>query len=168
MRAQFNKVGAGSGYHLILHPNVATGGHDQRSPEPGNADGEPAGGDLPDDQHQLVVGPDQQPGDNRPTPRTSPIYLSNDVLLVQGGGCCVIGYHGTRAAGNGGGNGGSNGNAVVQTFAWGVVGAPWHVPPSSGLAEPDRLGAAGHPRASATRLPSGPTTPSSTTPCSHG
>ncbi|MGZ4182749.1 MAG: hypothetical protein ACXVUL_18935 [Solirubrobacteraceae bacterium] len=76
-----------------------------------------------------------------------PIYVSNDVLLVQDGGCCVIGYHGTRAAGNGGGNGGSNGNAVVQTFARASWVRPGDLPSSAGIAEPDRLGATGHPRA---------------------
>jgi hypothetical protein len=32
--------------------------------------------------------------------------------------CCVIGFHGTRAAGRGNGSNNSNGNSKVQTFAW--------------------------------------------------
>jgi hypothetical protein len=49
------------------------------------------------------------------------IYLTDNVLLYEGNNvanCCVIGYHGTRAAGNGSGSTNSNGNANVQTFAW--------------------------------------------------
>jgi hypothetical protein len=57
--------------------------------------------------------------ENKADPTHLPIYLSNDVLLQEGGGgCCVIGFHGTRATGYGVGNSNSNGNAVVQTFAW--------------------------------------------------
>jgi hypothetical protein len=54
-------------------------------------------------------------------PTHLPIYLTNSVMLYEGhdvSNCCVIGYHGTRAAGLGGGSANSNGNAVVQTFAW--------------------------------------------------
>ena len=118
MRAQFDKVGAGSPYHLILHPNVL-----------------PAVTlDVPQNQGVMRVSPQ---GVVFPTininywaaqinnlektadPTHLPIYLSNGVLLqTGGGGCCVIGFHGTRAAGLGVGNANSNGNAVVQTFAW--------------------------------------------------
>jgi hypothetical protein len=119
MRAQFNKVGAASNYHLVLHPNVL-----------------PAVTiNVPNNQGTLiksgrgVVGADiniswwsgqinnlEQSAD----PTHLPIYLTDQVLLYQGspGNCCVIGYHGTRAAGYGGGSANSNGNAVVQTFAW--------------------------------------------------
>ncbi|MDE3110549.1 MAG: hypothetical protein KGL02_11485, partial [Acidobacteriota bacterium] len=54
-------------------------------------------------------------------PTHLPVYLTNDVLLYEGHNvlnCCVIGYHGTKAVGNGAGSTNSNGNAVVQTFAW--------------------------------------------------
>jgi hypothetical protein len=54
-------------------------------------------------------------------PTHLPIYLTDNVLLHIGSNvlnCCVIGFHGTRAAGYGGGSNNSNGNAVVQTFAW--------------------------------------------------
>jgi hypothetical protein len=49
------------------------------------------------------------------------IFLTDNVMLYEGKdvlNCCIIGYHGTKAAGNGSGNTGSNGNASVQTFAW--------------------------------------------------
>jgi hypothetical protein len=119
MRAQFNRTGS-SGYHLMLHPNVL-----------------PAVTiDVPSNQGVLlqsgrgVVFADisiswwsaqinnlEQSADATHLP----IYLTDNVLLHIGSNvlnCCVIGFHGTRAAGLGGGNGGSNGNAVVQTFAW--------------------------------------------------
>jgi hypothetical protein len=119
MRAQFNKTGT-SPYHLILHPNVL-----------------PAVTiDVPSNQGTLlqsgrgVVFADvniswwsshinnlEQSAD----PTHLPLYLTSDVLLHIGQNvlnCCVLGYHGTRAAGSGGGSGGSNGNAPVQTFAW--------------------------------------------------
>jgi hypothetical protein len=119
MRAQFNKTG-GSGYHVILHPNVLP----------------PVTIDVPSNQGTLLVSGRgvvfadiniswwaahinqlEQSADATHLP----IYLTNNVLLHIGKdvlNCCVIGFHGTRAAGLGGGNAGSNGNAVVQTFAW--------------------------------------------------
>jgi len=119
MRAQFNKTG-GSGYHVILHPNVLP----------------TVTIDVPSNQGTLLVSGRgvvfadiniswwsahinqlEQSADATHLP----IYLTNNVLLHIGKdvlNCCVIGYHGTRAAGLGGGNAGSNGNAVVQTFAW--------------------------------------------------
>jgi len=131
MRAQFNKVGAASTYHLMLHPNVL-----------------PAVTiNVPANQGTLVESPQ---GVIFPTINYSwwssrinnleqsanathlPIYLSNDVLLTDKGSCCVIGFHGTRASGLGGGNGGSNGNAVVQTFAWASWVRPGTYPRVSG------------------------------------
>ncbi|MCW2964361.1 MAG: hypothetical protein JWO17_1613 [Actinomycetia bacterium] len=120
MRAQFNQVGKKSGYHLILQPNVL-----------------PAVTiDVPQNQGTLiqsgrgVVGANIniswwssqiQNLESTADPTHLPLYLTNQVLLFIGspGNCCVIGYHGTRAAGYGGGSANSNGNAVVQTFAWG-------------------------------------------------
>ena len=119
MRAQFDRTGA-SPYHLILHPNVL-----------------PAVTiDVPQNQGVLLesgrgvifadiniswwsaqINQLEQSADATHLP----IYLTNNVLLYIGQNvlnCCVIGYHGTRAAGNGGGSNNSNGNAVVQTFAW--------------------------------------------------
>jgi hypothetical protein len=119
MRAQFNKTGS-SGYHVMFHPNVL-----------------PAVKiDVPNNQGVLlksgrgVIFADvnitwwaaqinnlEQSADATHLP----IYLTNNVLLHIGKNvfnCCVIGFHGTRAAGSGGGSTSSNGNAVVQTFAW--------------------------------------------------
>jgi hypothetical protein len=119
MRAQFNKTGS-SNYHLILHPNVL-----------------PAVTiDVPSNQGTLlqsgrgVVFADIniswwaakiQNLTTSADPTHLPIYLTDNVLLHIGqdvGNCCVIGFHGTRAAGNGDGSSNSNGNAKVQTFAW--------------------------------------------------
>ena len=117
MRAQFNKVGAGSGYHLILHPNVLPAVTINVPQNQGTLMQSPQGVIFPAINISWWSGQINNLEQSADATHL-PIYLSNDVLLVQGGGCCVIGYHGTRAAGNGGGNGGSNGNAVVQTFAW--------------------------------------------------
>jgi len=119
MRAQFNKTGP-SPYHLILHPNVL-----------------PAVTiSVPDNQGVLlqsgrgVIFADVditwwssqiQNLETQADPTHLPIYLTNNVLLHVGKNvfnCCVIGFHGTRAAGFGAGSTNSNGNAKVQTFAW--------------------------------------------------
>jgi hypothetical protein len=132
MRAQFNKTGSRSPYHLILHPNLLP----------------PVTIDVPSNQGTLVQSPQ---GVVFPTisiswwsshinnlertadPTHLPIYLSNDVLLTDNkGNCCTIGYHGTRAAGSGGGSGNSNGNAAVQTFAWASWVRPGTYPRVSG------------------------------------
>jgi len=119
MRAQFNRVGKSSSYHVILHPNVL-----------------PAVTiDVPNNQGILiksgrgVIGADINVSwwsgqiknlENSADPTHLPIYLTNQVLLYSGSpdNCCIIGYHGTRATGYGTGSANSNGNAVVQTFAW--------------------------------------------------
>jgi len=119
MRAQFNQTGS-SGYHLILHPNVLP----------------TVTIDVPSNQGVLlesgrgVIFADIniswwssqiQNLESTADATHLPIYLTNNVLLHIGSNvfnCCVIGYHGTRAAGNGSGSTESNGNAVVQTFAW--------------------------------------------------
>lgn len=47
--------------------------------------------------------------------------MTDNVLLHVGPNifnCCVIGFQGTRAVGNGGGSTNSQANAKVQTFAW--------------------------------------------------
>ena len=119
MRAQFNKTGK-SGYHLILHPNV-----------------QPAVTiNVPSNQGTLLVSgrgvvfadiditwwsAQIQNLETSADPTHLPIYLTNNVLLHIGRSitnCCVIGFHGTRAAGRGNGSNNSNGNAKVQTFAW--------------------------------------------------
>jgi hypothetical protein len=127
MRAQFGKAGKTSDYHLILQPHVL-----------------PAVTiDVPQNQGTLlqsgrgVVFADinlswwssqinnlEQSAD----PTHLPVYLTNNVMLYEGQSiynCCVIGYHGTRAAGSGGGNAGG---------------------PLLPTGRRHRLGAAGHPR----------------------
>jgi hypothetical protein len=119
MRAQFNQTG-GSGYHLMLHPNVLP----------------TVTIDVPSNQGVLlqsgrgVIFADIsinwwaaqiQNLETSADPTHLPIYLTDSVLLHIGSNvfnCCVIGFHGTRASGFGGGSNNSNGNAKVQTFAW--------------------------------------------------
>jgi hypothetical protein len=119
MRAQFNKTGT-SPYHLILHPNILP----------------PVTINVPQNQGTLlqsgrgVVFADIDIGwwsaqiqnlETKADPTHLALYLTDSVLLFEGKNvlnCCVIGYHGTRAVGNGGGSGNTNGNANVQTFAW--------------------------------------------------
>jgi hypothetical protein len=119
MRAQFNETG-GSPYHVILHPNVLPS----------------VTIDIPSNQGTLlqsgrgVIFADVniswwaskiQNLESKADPTHLPVYLTNDVLLHIGPditNCCVIGFHGSRAAGYGDGNTNSNGNAPVQTFAW--------------------------------------------------
>ncbi|MHB8641573.1 MAG: hypothetical protein ACYDA3_01620 [Gaiellaceae bacterium] len=118
MRAQFNKTGS-SNYHVYLHPNVRP----------------TVTLDIP--QNQAVVSVSGrgvvfvrvniswwsshiQNLETSADPTHFAVYLTSNVLLYIGApvNCCVIGYHGTRAAGSGGGSNNSNGNARVQTFAW--------------------------------------------------
>jgi len=119
MRAQFNKTGT-SNYHLHLNPHQLP----------------PVVINVPANQGTLLVSgrgvvfADVDIGwwsaqiNNLETKADAthlPVFLTNNVLLFEGKNvlnCCVIGYHGTRAAGNGGGSSNSNGNATVQTFAW--------------------------------------------------
>ena len=119
MRAQFNMTGS-SPYHLNLHPNTLP----------------PVTINVPKNRGTLlqsgrgVIFADINISwwsaqimnlETTANPTHLPLYLTNNVMLYEGSNvlnCCVIGYHGTRAAGNGGGSNNSNGNAVVQTFAW--------------------------------------------------
>jgi hypothetical protein len=120
MRAQFNKTGA-SNYHLILHPHVLPA---VTINVPQNLGTQLVSG-------RGVVFADVDIGwwssqiqnlETQADPTHLALYLTNNVMLYTGnaiGNCCVIGYHGTKAAGNGAGRSKSNGNAAVQTFAWG-------------------------------------------------
>jgi hypothetical protein len=117
MRAQFNKTGSSS-YHVKLSPNVLP----------------PVTINVPSNQGTLllsgrgVVFGDIDIGwwsaqiknlETKADPTHLAIYLTDSVMLYEGKdvlNCCVIGYHGTQAAGGGSTN--SNGNAKVQTFAW--------------------------------------------------
>lgn len=123
MRAQFNKVGAQSTYHLRLHANVL----------PAVTVDVPSNQGALEQSPQGIVFPVIDAGwwsaqinnlEQSADATHLPIYLSNDVLLQDKGGCCIIGFHGVHASGLGGASGGSNGNAVVQTFAW----ASWVTP----------------------------------------
>jgi len=136
MRAQFNKTGAGSNYHVILHPNVLPAVTINVPSNQGTLLQSGRGvifADINISWWSAQINQLEQSADATHLP----IYLTDSVLLHIGKdvtNCCVIGYHGTRAAGLGGGNAGSNGNAVVQTFAW----ASWVRPgiyarPSGGL-----------------------------------
>ena len=119
MRAQFNKTGS-SDYHVILHPNVM-----------------PAVViNVPSNQGTLLVSgrgvvfadiniswwaSQIQNLETKADSTHLPVYLTNNVLLHIGPNifnCCVIGFHGTDAAGTRNGYGKSNGNAPIQTFAW--------------------------------------------------
>lgn len=116
MRAQFNKTGSSS-YHVILHPNLL-----------------PAVTiNVPRNQGTLLVSgrgvifagvnigwwaAQIQNLTTSADPTHLPVYLTDDVLLLSGLNCCVIGFHGTRGVGNGNGSSNSNGNAKVQTFSW--------------------------------------------------
>ena len=120
MRAQFNRTGSGSGYHLMLHANVL----------PAVTINVPSNQGVLMQSGRGVVFADIniswwsaqiQNLETQADPTHLAVYLTNNVLLHIGPSvfnCCVIGYHGTRAAGNGGGSTHTNGNAVVQTFAW--------------------------------------------------
>ncbi len=119
MRAQFNQTGA-SGYHLILHPNVLPAVTINVPSNQGTLLQSGRGVIFADINISWWSGQIQNL-ETSADPTHLPIYLTNNVLLHIGQNifnCCVIGYHGTRAAGNGGGSNNSNGNAVVQTFAW--------------------------------------------------
>jgi hypothetical protein len=116
MRAQFNQTGT-SGYHLILHPNVLPA---VTINVPNNQGGlfQSGRGVIFAEININWWAAQIQNLESTADATHLPIYLTNNVLLKIGAGCCVIGFHGTRAAGLGNGSTNSNGNAVVQTFAW--------------------------------------------------
>jgi hypothetical protein len=121
MRAQFNRTGSGSPYHVILHPNVLP----------------PVTVDVPQEHGTLLqsgrgvvfadVGiawwsAEIQNLIAHADATHLPLYLTSNVMLYTGKSvfnCCVIGYHGANVVvGHSSGNTNSNGNAPVQTFAW--------------------------------------------------
>ncbi|CAM3682961.1 hypothetical protein [Pelomonas saccharophila] len=119
MRAQFNQAGQSS-YHLILLPNVL----------PAVTISVPANQGTLRQSGRGVVFADVDIGwwssqinnlRNQADPTHLAMFLTDNVMLYDGNNpsnCCVIGYHGTKATGNGGGSTNSNGNAEVQTFVW--------------------------------------------------
>jgi hypothetical protein len=124
MRAQFNQVGADNPYHLILQPNVLPAVTLNVPHNQGVLRESPQGVIFPTINYSWWASQIKNL-ESTADPTHLPIYLSNGVLLqTAGGGCCVIGFHGTRATGLGTGNANSNGNAAVQTFAW----ASWIMP----------------------------------------
>jgi hypothetical protein len=120
MRAQFNHTG-GSGYHVILHPNVL-----------------PAVTiNVPSTKGTLILGARGlvwadidlmwwatriQQLNSTADPTHLPLYLTNDVYLHIGPNifnCCVIGFHGaSEVPGHGTGNTHGAGNQALQTYAW--------------------------------------------------
>jgi hypothetical protein len=119
MRAQFNMTGASS-YHLMLHPNVLPAVTINVPNNQGTLL-ESGRGVIFADINITWWSAQIQQIETSSDPTHLPIYLTNNVLLHIGKNvlnCCVIGFHGTRAAGLGGGSNNSNGNAKVQTFAW--------------------------------------------------
>ncbi|HEX6543561.1 MAG TPA: hypothetical protein VF040_17515, partial [Ktedonobacterales bacterium] len=120
MRAQFNQTGASSTYHLILHPNVLPA-VTINVPQNQGTLLQSGRGVVFADINISWWSSQIQNLESTADATHLPIYLTDNVLLHIGKNifnCCVIGYHGTRAAGSGDGNTNSNGNAVVQTFAW--------------------------------------------------
>ena len=85
MRAQFNKVGAGSGYHLILHPNVLPAVTINVPQNQGTLMESPQGVIFPTINISWWSGQINNLEQSANATHL-PIYLSNDVLLVQGGG----------------------------------------------------------------------------------
>jgi len=119
MRAQFNKTGS-SNYHLKLNPNVLPAVTINVPVNQGTLLQSGRGVIFADISISWWAAQIQNL-ETSADPTHLPVYLTNNVLLHIGQNvlnCCVIGFHGTRAAGNGGGSNNSNGNAVVQTFAW--------------------------------------------------
>lgn len=119
MRAQFNMTGS-SNYHLILHPNVLPTVTINVPQNQGTLLQSGRGVIFADISISWWAAQIQNL-ETKADPTHLPVYLTNNVLLHIGNNvlnCCVIGFHGTRAAGNGGGSNNSNGNAEVQTFAW--------------------------------------------------
>lgn len=127
MRAQFNQVGD-SPYHLLLHPNVLPPVTLNVPHNQGILRESPQGVIFPTINYSWWASQINNL-ESTADPTHLPIYLSNDVLLqTGGGGCCVIGFHGTKSR-----SGGSNGNAVVQTFAWASWIRPGTYPRRAGL-----------------------------------
>jgi hypothetical protein len=113
MRAQFNQVGRSNPYHVILQPHVLPAVTLNVPHNQGILRTSPQGVVFPTLNYSWWAAQINNL-ESTADPTHLPIYLSNGVLLqTGGGGCCVIGFHGTKSR-----SGGSNGNTVQQTFAW--------------------------------------------------
>jgi hypothetical protein len=119
MRAQFNKTGS-SNYHLRLNPNVMPAVTINVPSNQGTLL-QSGRGVIFADVNISWWSAQIQNLETTANPTHLPIYLTDSVLLHIGPNifnCCVIGYHGTKAAGRRLGNGKSEGNTKLQTFAW--------------------------------------------------
>jgi len=119
MRAQFNQTGSSS-YHLNLNPNILPAVTINVPSNQGTLLRSGRGVIFADINISWWAAQIQNL-ETSADPTHLAIYLTDNVLLHIGKNifnCCVIGFHGTRAAGSGGGSNNSNGNAKVQTFAW--------------------------------------------------
>jgi hypothetical protein len=115
MRSQFN---TGGDYHLILHPNILPA-VTINVPQNQGTLLQSGRGVIFADINISWWASQIKNLETQADPTHLPLYLTDNVLLHIGPNifnCCVIGFHGTKARGNGGAK--SNGNAVVQTFAW--------------------------------------------------
>jgi hypothetical protein len=133
MRSQFN---TGGDYHLILHPNVLPAVTINVPSNQGTLLQSGRGVVFADINISWWASQIQNL-ETTADPTHLPLYLTDNVLLHIGKdifNCCVIGFHGTRAAGGGGGSNNSNGNAKVQTFAWASYMSPGiYARPNGGL-----------------------------------
>ena len=76
-------------------------------------------------------------GQGHTDPTHLPIFLTNNVMLNQGAGCCIIGYHGASVAvGNGSGATSGQGSQGVQTFAYSAYTTPGTFGDGHGGADP--------------------------------
>jgi len=123
MRAQFNKTGTSS-YHLYLHPNVLPA-VTINVPQNQGTLLQSGPGVIFADVNIVWWSSQIQNLITKADPTHLALYLTDDVLLFTGKdvlNCCVIGYHGTRASGNG--NGSSNSLRAAKRRH--RVGAPGH------------------------------------------
>jgi hypothetical protein len=115
MRAQFNKTGSGSTYHLRLHANVLPAVTINVPSNQGTLL-QSGRGVIFADVNISWWGSQMKNLMTKADPTHLPLYLTSDVLLHIGPdifNCCVIGFHGAQTQ-----NTKSQGNAKIQTFAW--------------------------------------------------
>ena len=76
-------------------------------------------------------------GQGHTDPTHLPIFLTDNVMLNQGAGCCIIGYHGASVAvGYGSGATSGQGRQGVQTFAYSAYTTPGTFGDGNGGADP--------------------------------
>ena len=156
MRAQFNKTGRAA-TTCILHPNVLPAVTINVPAEPGLLL-QSGRGVIFADVNISWWAAQIKNLETQADPTHLPIYLTNNVLLHIGKdifNCCVIGFHGTRATGNGGGNGEQQRQRRGADVRLGLVGPAGHLRAARTAAPTGRCRTSTR---SATRSPSGPTT----------